>query len=86
MTLHKLLRCAPAGAAAAEKLNLFRIEAVNFYHSYPPAMADPLQFFIAMVNTIGELLSAEQREKIMQELPQAFRKVSLLLTALAHED
>lgn len=72
------------GSAAAEKLNLFASGALNFYRSYPEA-DEPLQRFMSNVNTAGSLLTAEQQERVMNELPRAFPKISLLLTTLAHE-
>ena len=71
------------GSAAAEKQNLFRSHALNFYRTYPDVQ-DPLKQFMQTVNTAGSLLTAEQQEQVMEELPRAFPKISLLLTTLAH--
>ena len=71
------------GSAAAEKLNLFKAGALNFYRSYPEAN-EPLERFVSNVNQAGGLLTAEQQERVMNELPRAFPKISLLLTTLAH--
>lgn len=71
------------GSAAAEKQNLFAARALNFYRTYPD-IQDPLKEFISIVNTAGGLLTAEQQEQLMDELPRAFPKISLLLTTLAH--
>jgi len=71
------------GSAAAEKQNLFAARALNFYRTYPD-IQDPLKQFISTVNTAGGLLTAEQQEQVMDELPRAFPKISLLLTTLAH--
>jgi hypothetical protein len=40
---------------------------------------------MANVNAAGELLTLEQRERVMQELPEAMPRISVLLTSLAHE-
>ncbi len=72
------------GSAAAEKQNLFAAHALNFYRTYPD-IQDPLKQFISIVNTAGGLLTAEQQEQVMDELPRAFPKISLLLTTLAHK-
>ena len=71
------------GSAAAEKLNLFAANALNFYRSYPEA-SEPLKQFVSSVNLAGSLLTAEQQERVMNELPRAFPKISLLLTTLAY--
>lgn len=73
------------GSAVAEKQNLFAADALNFYRSYPD-IEDPLKRFISSVNTAGSLLTAQQQEQVMDELPRAFPKISLLLTTLAHEN
>ncbi|KAL3136926.1 hypothetical protein ABBQ32_006532 [Trebouxia sp. C0010 RCD-2024] len=73
------------GSAAAEKLNLFQSDALHFYRTYPDAQ-DPLKRFMQTVNSAGSLLTAEQQEQVMEELPRAFPKISLLLTTLAHID
>ena len=71
------------GSAAAEKQNLFKAQALNFYRTYPDAQ-EPLKQFIATVNAAGSILTSEQQEQVMDELPRAFPKISLLLTTLAH--
>lgn len=71
------------GSAAGEKLNLFAANALNFYRSYPEAN-EPLEQFVSNVNRAGSLLTSEQQERVMNELPRAFPKISLLLTTLAH--
>ena len=74
------------GSAAAEKLNLFAINAVHSYQSYPSAGSNPLQRLIDTVNTAGNHLSPRQQDTVLQELAKCFPRVSLLLTVLAHED
>ena len=71
------------GSAAAEKLNLFAADALNFYRSYPEA-SEPLKRFMSNVSSAGTLLTFEQQERVMNELPRAFPKISLLLTTLAY--
>lgn len=73
------------GSAAAERLNLFQSDALHFYRTYPDVQ-DPLKRFMQTVNSAGSLLTAEQQEQVMEELPRAFPKISLLLTTLAHTD
>ena len=71
------------GSAAAEKQNLFKSQALNFYRTYPDVQ-DPLKQFIQTTNKAGSMLTVEQQEQVMEELPRAFPKISLLLTTLAH--
>ena len=71
------------GSAAAEKLNLFKLGALNFYRSYPEGQAEPLQQLMQIVNEAGKGLTPEQQEAVMEELPAAFPKISLLLMPLA---
>ncbi|KAK9826825.1 hypothetical protein WJX81_004535 [Elliptochloris bilobata] len=74
------------GAAAAEKLDLFPVRALNYFRTWPPAVGkDPLALLLRNVNAAGAALDAPQREGVMAELKAAFPKVSLLLSALAHE-
>ncbi|KAK9906600.1 hypothetical protein WJX75_004761 [Coccomyxa subellipsoidea] len=73
------------GAAAAEKLDLFPAQALNYFQTWPDGvLPDPLALCVANVNAAGDALSPEQREAVMQELPKAMPKISLLLTPLAH--
>lgn len=46
---------------------------------------DPLALLLRNVNAAGAALDAAQREAVLSELKAAFPRVSLLLTALAHE-
>jgi hypothetical protein len=77
------------GAAAAEKLDLFRVHAANFYQNYPAPLslegADPLRAFMANVNGAGRLLSAEQKEVVFDELPKGVTSCAKTLYVLAHE-
>ena len=60
-------------------------QALNFYRTWPDeVLADPLAQCVANVNAAGELLTAEQREAVMEELPKAMPKIGLLLSTLAH--
>eukprot|EP00887_Chlorella_sp_A99_P003140 scaffold9.g3140.t1 len=72
-------------AAASDKLGLLDQGALSFYRDYPPALGDPLQCFIASVNRLGEMLTEEQRDALLAELPRALVKGSALLAALARE-
>lgn len=71
------------GAAATEKLDLFQIGATRFYEGYPESMEDPLQYFIAVINQIGQSLSSNNMQLMFAELPGAFLRTSQMLTALA---
>jgi len=71
------------GAAAAEKLDLFKRDALHTYRSYPGCALDPLATFQRSVDAVGTILDEEQKESFMAELPDAFRRSSLLLEALA---
>lgn len=60
-------------------------QALNFYRTWPDeVLGDPLAQCVANVNAAGKLLTAEQREAVMEELPNAMPKIGLLLTPLAH--
>ncbi len=74
------------GAAAAEKLHLVPAGALAMYQSFPAAAGDPLQCFVAGMNSVGQGLTAEQNGQVVPELPRAFTKTSLLLDVLARID
>lgn len=60
-------------------------QALNYFQTWPEGVPpDPLALCIANVNAAGDALSPEQREAVMQELPKAMPKLSLLLAPLAH--
>ena len=60
-------------------------QALNYFHTWPESvLPDPLALCVANVNAAGDALSAEQKEAVMQELPRAMPKISLLLAPLAH--
>jgi len=73
------------GASAAEKLDLFQKDALHTFRTYPEGIKDPLVAFRQGVDAAGQALTEEQREGVMAELPDAFRRSSLLLEALARE-
>ena len=63
-----------------------QVRALNYFRTWPPAVGkDPLALLLRSVNAAGAALDADQREAVMRELKAAFPRVSLLLTALAHE-
>lgn len=65
----------------------FQAQALNFYQNWPSnALPDPLTHFIKNTNSAGKALTAEQREIVMQELPKAMPKITVLLSNLAHAD
>ena len=73
------------GAAAAEKLDLFRRDALHTYRTYPESVDNPLGTFRRAVDGMGAALGEERQEVFLGELPDAFRRCSLLLEALARE-
>ena len=62
-------------------------QALNFYQTWPPeAVPDPLAHFIENTNAAGKALTPEQQELLMQELPRAMPKITVLLSSLTHAD
>ncbi|XP_024375504.1 uncharacterized protein [Physcomitrium patens] len=76
------------GAKAVECLSLLKeARAVRFYRDYPKQAQDPLRVLIGALNTAGSyLVLPEEREQVMQELPKAIQRTSLLLSVLAVEE
>ncbi len=76
------------GAAASERLQLLERGAVATYTDYPglSAQDEPVGVFSSCVDAAGDCLNAAQREAVCEELPGAFVKAGLVLSALAHED
>ena len=59
--------------------------ALNFYQKWPQeALPDPLTHLIKNTNSAGRALTPQQREIVMQELPKAMPKITVLLSNLAH--
>lgn len=50
-----------AGAAAADRLDLFPIAATSMYDGYPDGLEDPLQHFIATINQVASAISSQLR-------------------------
>eukprot|EP00271_Cylindrocystis_brebissonii_P007924 TRINITY_DN21848_c0_g1_i1.p1 TRINITY_DN21848_c0_g1~~TRINITY_DN21848_c0_g1_i1.p1 ORF type:complete len:476 (-),score=86.96 TRINITY_DN21848_c0_g1_i1:67-1494(-) len=74
----KALSCLPSIRAAG---------AVSFYRDYPPEARDPLAVFREAINEAGRILATPARhELMMEELPRAMQKTSLLLTEIAVEE
>lgn len=60
-------------------------QALNFYQNWPSeVLPDPLAHFITNINAAGKVLTAEQREVVLQELAKATPKITVLLSCLAH--
>ncbi|KAJ7545879.1 hypothetical protein O6H91_08G014700 [Diphasiastrum complanatum] len=75
------------GSKAVECLPfLTRAKAVSFYRDYPLEVKDPTKCLITTFNKLGSQIPQEDdREKIMEELPKAMQKTSLLYSVLAVE-
>lgn len=73
------------GAKALDCLSILKeSKGVHFYRSYPEHVRDPLKVFIAAINRVADLAPAEEdQEVVMEELPKAIQKTSLLLVLLA---
>ncbi|KAK9804073.1 hypothetical protein WJX73_002655 [Symbiochloris irregularis] len=75
------------GSAAAEKLNLFKADAIHTWRTFPEAAGrNPVMKFAEEVNAAGTVLSPQQRQMVVDELRAAMISTSLLLQTLAHED
>ena len=73
------------GAAATEKLGLFKRGAVHTFVDYSKLDAPPLGLFRAAVDQLGLALNFEQQDAFLKELPVAMRRTSVLLEALAKD-
>jgi len=72
------------GAKATESLDLFQLQAVNYYHTYPKEVENPMKVFMAGINDAGIALgSIETRDDVKEELGKAMKKCSQLLNTLA---
>ena len=75
------------GSSAAEKLNLFKAQAINTWRTFPEAVGrNPVITFAETVNAAGILLSRQHRQTVVDQLGPAMIRTSLLLQTLAHED
>lgn len=75
------------GSAAAEKLNLFKADAIHTWRTFPEAAGrNPVMKFAQEVNAAGAGLSRQQRQLVADELRPAMISTSLLLQTLAHEN
>eukprot|EP00850_Spirogloea_muscicola_P013088 SM000087S23370 [mRNA] locus=s87:369835:371025:+ [translate_table: standard] len=76
------------GARAIGSLpRLVQAKAVSFYRDYPANASNPLKVFTEAVNKAGLLIESEDgKEEVMQELPKAIQRTSLLLAPLAVEE
>lgn len=76
------------GAKAVTCLpGLQKARAVSFYRDYPPTASNPLRVFREAIDQAGELVGGDkEREEVMEELPRALQKTSLLLADLAVEE
>ncbi|KAI5082232.1 hypothetical protein GOP47_0001975 [Adiantum capillus-veneris] len=73
------------GAKALDCVSLLKhSKAVRFYRFYPQNIRDPLKVLIQAINRVAYLIPAdEDQEMVMEELPKAIQKTSLLLAILA---
>lgn len=75
------------GSAAAEKLNLFKADAIHTWRTFPEAAGrNPVLNLAQNVNAAGAVLTRQQRQVVLDELRAAMISTSLLLQTLAHED
>ena len=78
------------GAAAAEKLDLFRRGAVNTFKTYPLLVKEaddksPVALFYSAVDNLGRAMSLEEQEMFLKEVPSALRRTAVLLESLAKD-
>lgn len=73
------------GAKALDCVSVLKqAKGVSFYRDYPQHVTDPLKVFIAAVNKVADFVpTSEGQELVMEELPKAIQKTSLLLVLLA---
>lgn len=74
------------GARADHKLDLKRRNAMHFYRMGDKQGKEVLQKLLQHVNEAGKNMEEKEIEAVLQELPKAMQRCSLLLTALAVED
>jgi hypothetical protein len=75
------------GAAATDHLDLMSsglpTAATATYMDYPQHVQEPLQQLTAVTNAAGEVLDAMGRQAVLDELPKALKKATLMLAPLA---
>ncbi|KAL2620636.1 hypothetical protein R1flu_000841 [Riccia fluitans] len=76
------------GAKAMDNIVLLRqTNGVSFYRDYQLEGKEPLQLFIQTMNSAGLCVSCDDdHEQIMEELPKAMQRTSVLLSVLAVEE
>ncbi|MCO5596549.1 hypothetical protein L7F22_050614 [Adiantum nelumboides] len=76
------------GTKALDCLTMLKhSKAVRFYRFYPQNIRDPLKVLIQAINRVAYLVAADDdQETIMEELPKAIQKTSLLLAILAVQE
>ncbi|MCO5552867.1 hypothetical protein L7F22_006385 [Adiantum nelumboides] len=76
------------GTKALDCLTMLKhSKAVRFYRFYPQNIRDPLKVLIQAINRVAYLVAADDdQETIMEELPKALQKTSLLLAILAVQE
>ncbi|KAL2620633.1 hypothetical protein R1flu_000838 [Riccia fluitans] len=76
------------GAKAMDNIVLLRqTNGVSFYRDYQLEGKEPLQLFIQTMNSSGLCVSCDDdHEQVMEELPKAMQRTSVLLSVLAVEE
>ncbi|KAL2620825.1 hypothetical protein R1flu_001030 [Riccia fluitans] len=76
------------GAKAMDNIVLLRqTNGVSFYRDYQLEGKEPLQLFIQTMNSAGLCVSCDDdHEQVMEELPKAMQRTSVLLSVLAVEE